>query len=113
MMSKINARQMEQMMRSLGIKSETLNVREVIFRCDDKDIVVRNPSVQRINIPGQGETFQVAGKSEDVPHVTHKSDEPTDEDIALVAEKTGCSHEAAKKALKETGDIAEAIMKLS
>jgi len=30
-----------------------------------------------------------------------------------IVEKTGCSEEEAKEALEETGDLAEAILKLS
>lgn len=109
MMGKMSAHQMEKMMRTMGIKSETLNVKEVLFRFDDRELIVRNPVVQKVNIPGQGESFQVVGTSEEVAVETG----PSEEDVQLVVEKTGCTKEEAESALSENGDIAEAIISLS
>ena len=53
------------------------------------------------------ETWQVAGEAHE------ESLGISEEDIKLVMEKTGTTREKAKKALEETGDIAEAIVKLS
>ncbi len=109
MMGKMSAHQMEKMMRTMGIKSETLDVKEVLFRFEDRELIVRNPVVQKVNIPGQGESFQVIGTSEEV--VTNTG--PSEEDVQLVVEKTGCTKEEAEKALSVNGDIAEAIISLS
>lgn len=110
MFGKLSAHQTEKMMRQMGINSKAMEVNEVIFRGRDKDIVIRNPSVQKIIIPGQPDNFQVIGEAEEVPH---KLEGPSEDDIKLVAEKTGSSREDAKKALIESGDIAEAIIKLT
>ena len=109
MMGKMSAHQMEKMMRTMGIKSETLDVKEVLFRLVDREFIVRNPVVQKVNIPGQGESFQVVGVPEDVV----KDTGPSEEDIQLVMEKTDCTKEEAEKALSLNGDIAEAIISLT
>ena len=59
----------------------------------------------------QGNTsFQIAGEVREETREIGISEE----DIAIVAEKTGKSKEEAKKVLEEVdGDIAEAIVKLS
>ena len=53
------------------------------------------------------ESFQISGDVEE------KTGAFSEEDVKLVAEKTGKSEEEARSALEETEDIAEAIMKLS
>jgi len=59
-----------------------------------------------MNVKGQ-KTYQIAG----IPEVAKKMSE---EDVNLVAEKTGKNIEDARKALNEAdGDIAQAIINLS
>ena len=70
------------------------------------DIVISNPQVARVNMMGQ-DSFQISGD------VSERSREKfSREDIEIVMEKTGASEKEAKDALEETGDIAEAILKL-
>lgn len=100
-------KKMQAMMRQLGIKSEDIDAERVIIECPDKRIIIEQPSVQKIIMQGQA-SWQISGSE----HTESRG--PSDEDISLVAEKTGKSKEEAKKALEAAnGDIADAIMKLS
>ena len=100
----LSPKQIEKAMKKMGIKSEDLDVKEVIFRMKDKEIVVENPHVSKIDFGGNT-TFQVVG---DVKERTVFSED----DIKLVMEQTGCDRASAENALKETDDIAAAILKL-
>jgi len=103
---KINPRQLERIARQMGMKMETVDAEEVIIKTKDKDIIISNPQVSKVNMMGQ-ETFQITGS------VSEKSkQEFSEEDIKIIIEKTGVSEEEAKNALKETGSVAEAIIKL-
>lgn len=101
-----NQKQMEKAMKRMGIHTEEIDATEVVIRCGDRDIVVNEPAVSKINMGGH-ETFQVMGKVSEVPKEKFST-----EDVKLVAEQAGCSEEDAIRALDETGGIAEAIMKL-
>ncbi|MFA6065532.1 MAG: nascent polypeptide-associated complex protein [archaeon] len=102
----INPKQMGQMMKRMGIKNDELDAKEVIiFLNNGKKLRIENPQVQSIEMQGN-KTYTIAGNA------IEESGVP-DEDIAMVAEQTGCSKENAKKALEAAnGDIAEAIIEL-
>ena len=110
MPGRMNPRQMNQMMKRLGINiKEIANVKEVIIRTDTKEYIINNPEVTIMDAQGQ-KTYQVTGNAQ----IKQLEEQIPQDDIDLVAEQTGKSKEEAKKALKETkGDIAEAILKLS
>ncbi len=105
----MNAKQMEKMMKQMGIQQEQIDADEVIIRTSGGEIVVSNPQVVKVKVGGQ-ETFQITGE------ISERAAEPkekfSEEDAKLVAQQSGASLEDAKAALAETGDIAEAIMKL-
>jgi len=107
---KINPRQMNQMMRRLGISVKNIdNVEKIIIQTDSKEYIFENAEVSVMEAQGQ-KTYQIIGN----PTIKDKSKDTLKEDIKLVMDQTGKSEEEAKKALKETnGDIAEAILKLS
>ncbi len=103
---KINPKQIEQAMKKMGIKQEEISADEVIIKTQDKEIVISNPQVMRVNMMGQ-ESFQITGE------VSERSAERfSREDIKLIMDQTGSTEEQAKTALEETGDIASAILKL-
>ena len=106
MFGAMGAKQMEKMMKSMGIKTDKIDAEEVIIRTKDKDIVISNPEITAIEMKGE-KSYQVVGPSEERPREKFSKD-----DIKMVMDQTGCNEEDAKKALEETGDIAEAIMKL-
>ena len=110
MPGRMNPRQMNQMMKRLGINVKEIdNVKRVIIETDTKQYVFEDASVTLMDAQGQ-KTYQITGR----PKIVEKKEEIPKEDIDLVVEQTGKSEEEAKKALTETkGDIAEAILKLT
>ena len=56
----LNPRKMQQMMKQLGIQQVDIPATEVIIRTEDKEIIISNPSVAKVNMMGQ-ETFQISG----------------------------------------------------
>ncbi len=101
----INPKQMQKAMRKLGIKQEEIPAQEVIIKCSDKDIIISNPQVTKVNMGGQ-ETFQILGDISESSGIS-------EEDIKTVMEQTNCTKEQAKEALKENnGDLAAAIISL-
>lgn len=117
MMPNINPRQMEQMMRKMGVKQEEIDAEQVIIVCSDKKIIIDNPSVQKVNMMGK-ESYQISGdESEEELDAQESEDTPTEiseDDIKTVMEQTGGSEEEALQALQDTkGNIAEAILLLT
>lgn len=106
MVMKINPKQMEKLMKQMGMQMAHIDAEEVIIRTASKDIVIKDPEVSRINMMGQ-ETFQIAGRMEE-----RERSKFTSEDIDMIVEQTGASREDAKKTLEEIGDLAETILKL-
>jgi nascent polypeptide-associated complex subunit alpha len=114
MMPNMNPKQMQQMMKKMGIQQEDIDAQEVIIKCSDKIIRIINPSVQKVNMMGQ-KNYQISGQESIEPLVSEDSDpEYTDEDIDTVAEQASVSKEDAQQALEDTnGNIAEAILLLT
>ena len=115
MPGRMNPRQMNQMMKRLGINvKEIENVKKVIIQTDRKEYIFENAEVTMMDAQGQ-KTYQITGR----PRIVEKKEEKKEEgipqeDIDLVAEQSGKSKTEAKKALEKTkGDIAEAILKLT
>jgi nascent polypeptide-associated complex subunit alpha len=104
---RINPKQMEKAMKRMGMATEAIEADEVIIKTPEKDLVISNPEVTKINMMGQ-EMYQIAGSAEE-----RGKEKFSDEDIRLIVEKTGATEEEAKQALEEEGDIAGAILKLT
>jgi nascent polypeptide-associated complex subunit alpha len=107
----MNPRQMQAMMRKMGIAQEDLDAEEVIIRTKEFDIYIENPSVQKVKAMGQI-NYQVTGTEKIVPRGSGSAAaEITEEDIKTVMEQANCGKDEAKTALeKSNGDIAEAIV---
>ncbi len=106
----MNPKQLQRAMKQLGIQQQEISAKEVIIKCEDKEIIVTNPSVQKVNMMGQ-ETFQISGEIEEKE--LSSTPEISEDDIDTVMEQTGASKEKAQEALdKANGDLAEAILKL-
>ena len=101
----MDAKKMQQMLKRLGMKLDTLQANEVIIKTDSGDIIIENPQVVKTSMKGQV-VFQVSGNVKEKLY--------SDEDVKLVIDQTGVKDEVkVKKALEESkGDIAQAIMKL-
>ena len=107
MLPKLNPKDMEKMMKKMGIKQENIEATEVIIKCADKDLIIRNPQVSKVNAMGQ-ETLQIIGDIEEV-----SAEKFTEDDIKTVMQQAGVSKEKAKQALEaNNGDLAAAIMSL-
>jgi len=106
----INPRQMNQMMRRLGISVKNIdNVEKIIIQTDSKEYIFKDAEVTVMDAKGQ-KTYQITGN----PIIRDRADDTLKEDIKLVMDQTSKSEEEAKKALEDSnGDIAEAILKLS
>ena len=112
MMPNIDPRALKDMMAKMGIKTSDINAQSVTIHCADKDIVITNPQVTRIEAQGSV-SFQVVGNvQEKMPLATT---EITDDDIKFVIEKTGVNDpDKVRMALRASnGDIAAAILALT
>jgi len=114
----MNPRETKRMMQRMGMNMDSVpDVEQVIIRTSSKEIVVDQPEVAILEMQGQ-KIFQVIGGQ-----VTEKAPERkataapvitvSEEDVQLVADQTGKSPDAARKALEECeGDLAKAILLL-
>jgi len=103
----MNPKMLKQAMKRMGIKQQELDAKEVIIKTEDKEIIVNNPQVLKINMAGQ-ETLQITGQFEE-----RKLEEFTEEDVETVAKQAKVSKEKAREALHERGgDLAAAILSL-
>lgn len=107
----MNMKKAAQMMKRMGIQQVEVPASEVIIRCPDKEIVINNPQVSKVNMMGQ-HTYQIIGKEEERP--LSKQPEINEEDIETIMEKTGVSREVAEREIKnKDGDLAAAILALN
>ena len=112
MMPGMNPRQMQQMMKQMGVQQVDVDAEQVIIRTKDKDIVIENPQVARVTMMGQ-QTWQVSGVSTEQKR-TSLVYTPSEEDVQTVMEQAKVSKEQAVQALAASqGDIAEANLQLS
>ena len=107
----MNPRKMQQMMKKMGIQQQDIQAEEVIIRTAEKEIVITECQVAKVNMMGQ-ENFQISGNVSEREISTMP--ELSDEDIKTVMDQAGVTLEKAKEALeKSNGDIAAAILELS
>jgi nascent polypeptide-associated complex subunit alpha len=114
---------MEQMMRRLGMTSESIpDVEEVIVRTRSKEHVFQQPEVTVLTVQGV-RTYQVVGQPVVRPRGTPSGPTgpapaiaapgPPEEDVRLVMDQANVTHEEALEALLQAkGEPAEAIMKI-
>jgi nascent polypeptide-associated complex subunit alpha len=121
----LNPRKMKQMMEQMGIDVEEIDAREVVIRtAESEELVFSDVDVTKMDARGQ-ETYQVIGEPEvrdaDETGGEAAADEGDtgdgggvpDEDVELVAQRTGASESDAREALEaEDGDLAAAISRL-
>ena len=87
-LGKINPKQMQNMMRQMGISQEDIDADRVIIEKSDGKIIIENPSIQKIKMNGQ-ESFQISGDIRE-----ESAEKFSEDDVKLVAEKTSSSKEA-------------------
>lgn len=101
----MDPRLVKQAMKKMGMKQEDIPATEVLIKCGEKNILIKNPHVVKMIMMGE-ESFQITGEHEEVSALR-------EEDIATVMEQASCSKEEARKALEKTeGDLALAILDL-
>ena len=111
MMPGMNPRKMQQMMKRMGIAQQDIDATEVIIKTADKQIIITNPQVAKVNMMGQ-QTFQISGEIHEQELET--APEIKEEDIKTITDQTGVDEAKAKEMLeKHNGDIAAAIMELN
>ena len=106
----LNNRQAQAMMRKMGIKQEEIAANEVIIRADDKEIVIANPQVSKVNMMGQ-ETYQIVGEAEE--RAISSEAKISEDDIKTVMEQAGVTEEKAREAIENNDhDLAKSIISL-
>jgi alpha-NAC-related protein len=106
-MMNINSKQIEKVMKQMGMSQEEIEADRVVIEQGDKNLIIENPQVSRVKMKGQ-ETFQIVGTV-----VEEEKESFSEEDVKMVVEKTGASEDDVKVFLKENdGDIAKAILEL-
>jgi len=105
----VNPKQMQAVMKQMGISQQEIETSRVIIeKTDGKRIIIEPAQVMKIKMQGQ-ESFQVTGEERE-----EAGELFSEEDIETVMEKTGVKKDVAKKALEKSGgDLAEAILELS
>ncbi len=110
MLPNIDPRQMKRVMKQMGIKQEEIDANQVVIKCNDRDIVIDNPEVMKIDMRGEI-SFQISGSV----HEQSIESEPeiNDDDVQTVVDATEVDFDTAKEKLIENkGDIAKTIMDL-
>jgi nascent polypeptide-associated complex subunit alpha len=103
----VNPKQMEKMMRQMGIQSEAIDAQEVIIKTATKEIIISNPQVTKVKMQGQ-ETFQIVGEVSE-----RQSSSYSDEDVELAMEQTGKDEASVRAAMdRNDGDLAKTILEL-
>jgi nascent polypeptide-associated complex subunit alpha len=107
----MNPRKVQQMMKQMGIQQIEIPATEVIIKTEDKEIIITNPSVQRVNMMGQ-DNFQISGNI--IERKLSTTPDISDEDVKTVMDQSNVDEITAKNAIEEaSGDLAEAIMHLA
>ena len=98
---------MKSMMKKMGMKQEDIDASEVIIKCSDKEIIIRNPEVAKIEMMGK-ENFQISGDIEE-----RSLSKFNEDDVETVKSQTNCTEEEAREALERNeGDLAKTILEL-
>jgi len=106
----LNPKKMQQAMKQMGINQKDIPASKVIIEQENKNLIINNPSIQKITMQGQ-ESFQISG---DILEEEPEEEGISEEDIKTVAEKTNKSEDEARETLeKNNGDIAKTILDLS
>lgn len=100
-----NPRQMQQMLKQMGIKSREINANKVTIECEDgTNIIIEKPNITEMDMKGE-KNFTISGNVREETAIS-------EEDVKLIMESTNVEREVALKALKEHGDVASAIVEL-
>ena len=126
----LDPRKMKQMMKQMGIDVDELDAEEVVItKSDGEQLVFDDPDITVMDARGQ-ETYQVVGEPEsreggasaggtsaveagDEDDESGESAGIPDQDVEIVAQRTGSTEDDAREALEATdGDLAAAVERL-
>lgn len=112
MMPNMDPRTMKNLMAKMGIKSSEIDANRVIIETAGSSIVIENPQVTKIEAQGTV-SFQISGDITEQEKVQEIN--ITEEDVDMVAEKTGITDKELikNKLIEDNGDIAKAILDLT
>ncbi|MFB6203985.1 MAG: nascent polypeptide-associated complex protein [Candidatus Nanohaloarchaea archaeon] len=99
-----NKGDMAKMMKQMGVDMEEIDADRVEVKIGDRKLVFEDPDLSKLDVQGN-EIFQLKG-------VYEEQEDISQEDVELVVEKTGASEEEAREALKDSEDVADAVMSL-
>ena len=104
----MDPRAMKAAMKKMGMKQEDILATEVIIKTAEKEIVITQPSVAKVEMMGQI-TYQITGEEQE-----RIAESPiSKEDVETVMQQAKVSYENAENTLKENeGDIAGSILAL-
>ena len=106
----MNSRKVAQMIKKMGIQQVEIPANEVIIRTDEKEIVITEPQISKVNMMGK-DTFQIMGNISE--RALSSQPEISSDDIKTVMEQADVSEDEAKKAISDSkGDLAKAILSL-
>lgn len=108
----VNPKQMQKMMKQMGMKQDAVPATRVeVFLQDGTKMVFDSPDLQKVVMMGQT-TYQLSGSS--TIESIDTTPDISDEDVQTVVEQTGVSEEKARQAIEDAdGDLADAILQLS
>ena len=122
MFPQIDPKKMNALMKQMGMSQTEIDAKRVIIECENKNIIIDNPSVMKVKMQGQ-ESFQISGeiaesgdkeRGEDYEETEDNEKEQLEKDIEIIKEKTGKDDEEIAITLeKNNGDIAKTILELS
>jgi len=102
----LNPKELEKAMKKLGIKQQSIEAYEVIIKTKDKELIIKDPQIVKMNAMGQ-ESLQITGKIEE------RALGVSEDDVKTVIEQAKVDYNKAKKALEENkGDLAKTILEL-
>ncbi|MEM3035741.1 MAG: nascent polypeptide-associated complex protein, partial [Thermoplasmata archaeon] len=106
-MMRINDRQIQRMIKQMGMKTVDIDATEVLIKGISKDYKIKNPKVTIVEVQGQ-KIVQIMGDIEEL----EKEKLPfSEEDIKIVMEQTGATREEVIETLKSVnGKPADAII---
>lgn len=109
----MNPKALEAAMKKMGVNQVEIDASSVVIRCPDKDIIIDNPSVSKVNMMGQT-TYQIVGEAKEVKRQNEEVIEISDDDIKMVSEQTNVDEDTAFSYIEKAGgDLAEAIIMIN
>jgi len=101
---------MRRQMDKMGLQMDEIpDVREVIIKTEEKEIILPKPSVTKMNTKDENTLYMIAADSFEEREI--EAPAFSEDDVSMVCTRTGVDAERAKEALTEAdGDLVRAVM---